>query len=87
MTAAGTWTLPAATGLASGWGFYLSSATQALTLNRAGTDTIDGGTSIVLNPLDTLVVARSSASTFVTYRIDGNAIRLQGIAISDNYSY
>jgi hypothetical protein len=54
-TAARTWTLPAANAVTAGRGFYLADAqgtlTQlnTLTIARAGSDTIDGATSIILD--------------------------------------
>ena len=81
-TSAGTWTLPAASGLAAGWGVYITATGSTITLNRAGTDTIDGNTSLAFAVGDTYVIARSGSTTWSSYRIDGNAIRIQGIAVS-----
>ena len=81
-TSAGTWTLPAASGLATGWGIYITASGAAITLNRAGSDTIDGNTSLAIAHGETYVIARSGSTTWTSYRIDGNAIRIQGIAVS-----
>lgn len=72
-TAAVTLTLPAASGLATNWTTHIKPQGGAVTLQRAGSDTIDAATSIKVEPpgwgrqLRAFSVIRASSSTFWSF--------------------
>jgi hypothetical protein len=60
-----TWTLPLAADVPAGWYCWVKNRTgNNLTISRAGSDTVDGTTSITVSTGTGRVIARSGATTF-----------------------
>jgi hypothetical protein len=63
-------TLPSAAAVTSGWFVTINNdntnttAAKLVTINRAGSDTVDGSTTIYLAPRTTLTITRTSSTTF-----------------------
>ncbi len=80
---ASTFTLPSAATMPSGGAFLFNntSTSAAVTITRAGSDTIllnGGGTSIVLNPGDSLLIAQAGGAQWV---VTGGSVQLPYAAV------
>jgi hypothetical protein len=81
-----TFTLPAASGLAAGWCIWVENrqtgtgAASALSITRAGTDTIDGVATIYTYPGDLRVIFRTGTGTFESVLIRGGLVTVTNTA-------
>jgi hypothetical protein len=80
-SAAITFTLPAASSVADDWTMWISNrqsgtgAASALTITRAGSDTIDGVTSYATYPGDLRIIRKSGASAFESILLKGGVFQ------------